>query len=341
MPTGYFCDERAKGMNRNGQAGPSPATLKRLHFGRKVWSRLLPARSHFGYTYAGAEVFGQAASDLIRKELLASKPSMISRIGIVELNAVMNHYCALTGRKPSLLNHLGFITGRFHSYGWEPDTFESMPRNAGFFPATEEALGGFAERMMADIPLIDILGTCHRDEWFVAEELRNAVKVPLPDLEPHVHNDPWSSMLEGKKVLVVHPYEKSIRGQYEKRTLLFKDRRLLPDFELKTVKAVQTVANTPSPFPTWFHALDHMKEQIDRTDYDIAIIGCGAYGLPLAAHIKRQGKKAVHLGGSTQFMFGITGKRWDGHPLINEHWVRPSADETPSLAKQVEGGCYW
>lgn len=339
--TATFARERKSGMKEQEWKGPSPETLKRLHFWRKVWSKLLPGSSRFGYTYDQATVEGEAASDLIRKELVAPKPSMISRIGIVELNAVMNHYGVLAGRKPSLFNHLGFITGRFHSYGWEPTTMTSMPINAGFFPATPEALSGFAERMMADIPLIDILGTCHRQEWFVAEQLKNAVKVPLPDLEPHDHVEPWTALLEGKKVLVVHPYEKTIRSQYEKRALLFKDRRFLPDFDLKTVKAVQTIANTPSPFPSWFHALDHMKEQIDHVDYDIAILGCGAYGLPLAAHIKRQGRKAVHLGGSTQFMFGITGKRWEGHPLINEHWVRPSADETPALAVKVEGGCYW
>jgi hypothetical protein len=328
-------------MNGNNQWPVSEKTLDRLILGRKVWSRLFPGSSRFGYTYDGATVKGQAASDLIRNALAGPKPAMISRIGIVELNAVMNHRNALQGRKPTLVNHLGFITGRFHSYGWEPGTLESMPNNAGFFPGTREALAKFAERMMADIPLIDILGTCHRQEWFVAEQLRNAVKVPLPDLEPHVHADPWSTVLEGKKVLVVHPYEKTIRSQYEKRALLFKDRRFLPDFDLKTVKAVQTIANTPSEFPDWFHALDHMKEQIDRTDYDIAILGCGAYGLPLAAHIKRRGRKAVHLGGSTQFMFGIIGKRWEGNPLINEHWVRPAADETPALANKVEGGCYW
>lgn len=312
-----------------------------MAFGRKAWSKLFPGHSRFGYTYDGATVKGQAASDLIRKELLAPKPSMISRIGIVELNAVMNHRGMLAGRKPSLLNYMGFISGRFHSYGWEPETFRSMPNNAGFFPATAEALSRFAELMLADIPQIDILGTCHRQEWFVKEQLKNAIKVPLPDLEPHVHADPWSSLLEGKKVLVVHPYEATILRQYEKRALLFKDRRFLPDFDLKTVRAVQTIANTPSPFPSWFHALDHMKEQVDRTDYDIAILGCGAYGLPLAAHIKRSGKKAVHLGGSTQFMFGIIGKRWEGNPLINEHWVRPSMEETPALAGKVEGGCYW
>jgi hypothetical protein len=324
------------------EPGPVGAkTLERLHFLRKVWSKLLPWQSRFGYTYDQAEVKGEAANERIRKELLAPKPSMISRIGIVELNAVMNYQGALVGRKPSLWNHAGYISGQFHSYGWEAETLRSMPNNAGFFPGTTEALGRFAQRMLADMPLIDILGTCHRQEHFVAAQLKHAVKVPLPDLEPHLHANPWSEVLEGRKVLVVHPYESTILSQYERRALLFNDRRLLPDFDLKTVKAVQTIANTPSRFPSWFHALQYMEEQIERTDFDIAILGCGAYGLPLAAHIKRMGKKAVHLGGSTQFMFGITGKRWEGNPFINEHWVRPSLEETPAKAALVEGGCYW
>lgn len=48
-----------------------------------------------------------------------------------------------------------------------------------------------------------------------------------------------------------------------------------------------------------------MKDEIDKQDYDIALIGCGAYGFPLAAHIKRSGKKAIHLGGALQLLFGI------------------------------------
>jgi hypothetical protein len=319
----------------------SEVALERMRFGRKVWSKLFPWWSHFGYNYDGAQVSGQAASDLIRKELLADKPSMLSRLGIVELNAVMNHVGEIAGLRPSLANRIGYMTGRIHSFGWESDTFTSMPVNAGFFPPTKEALGRFAELMLADIPCIDILGTCHRQEWFVSGQLGSAVKIPLPDLEPYLHEDPWSGMLAGKKVLVVHPYERTIRAQYAKRKLLFKDPRVLPDLDLKTIKAVQTIANTPSDFDTWFDALEYMKDQVDKVDFDIAIIGCGAYGLPLAAHVKRIGKKAVHLGGATQILFGIKGKRWEGHPLINEHWVRPSVDETPALAAKVEGGCYW
>lgn len=59
---------------------------------------------------------------------------------------------------------------------------------------------------------------------------------------------------------------------------------------------------------------------------------------PLAAHVKRTGKKAIHLGGGLQLLFGIRGKRWDMRDeyksLMNEYWIRPSEDETPVVAKK-------
>lgn len=27
--------------------------------------------------------------------------------------------------------------------------------------------------------------------------------------------------------------------------------------------------------------------------------------------------------------------------LMNEYWIRPSKEETPSVTKKVEGACYW
>ena len=127
--------------------------------------------------------------------------------------------------------------------------------------------------------------------------------------------------------------------------MLWDDPVVLPAFELKTIKAVQSIAGEDVPYRDWFEALDSMKAQMDSMDYDIAIIGCGAYGFHLAAHAKRMGKKAVHLGGATQILFGIKGKRWDELPEVskfyNEYWVYPSPDETPQNKGRVEGGCYW
>ena len=119
---------------------------------------------------------------------------------------------------------------------------------------------------------------------------------------------------------------------------------------------MQSLGQGDPRFRDWFEALDYMKTEIDKIDYDICLIGAGAYGFPLAAHVKRRGKKALHLGGALQLLFGIIGSRWEdsnygvkkwGIPkgkyanLINEHWVRPDEDEKPKNAMAVEGECYW
>jgi hypothetical protein len=83
-------------------------------------------------------------------------------------------------------------------------------------------------------------------------------------------------------------------------------------------------------------------------DFDICLIGAGAYGLPLAYFAKTIGKQAIHLGGVTQILFGIKGRRWEKDDyadstakMFNEHWIRPMESETPALKDRVENGCYW
>jgi len=143
----------------------------------------------------------------------------------------------------------------------------------------------------------------------------------------------------------VHPFEESIRRQYARNKDLFADPRMLPDFNLKTLKAVQSLGGNGSGFSSWFDALDFMCERIQRTDFDVALIAAGAYGLPLAAFVKRIGRKAVHLAGACQLFFGIKGRRWDDRPfyrkLYNEHWTRPLEQETPAVYSSVEAGAYW
>ena len=83
-----------------------------------------------------------------------------------------------------------------------------------------------------------------------------------------------------------------------------------------------------------------MKDEISNKKFDIALIGCGAYGLPLAGHVKRLGKIGIHMGGCLQLLFGIKGKRWDNNPSVNkfynDNWVRPSNNDIPKLFKSRE-----
>ena len=119
----------------------------------------------------------------------------------------------------------------------------------------------------------------------------------------------------------------------------------MPNFQLITLKSVQSIAGEKTDFNTWFDALDSMKKKIDDIDFDISIIGCGAYGLPLASYIKSIGKQAIHLGGATQILFGIKGKRWEERSdfvvLFNEFWKNPDNSEIPRNSHNVENGCYW
>ena len=168
----------------------------------------------------------------------------------------------------------------------------------------------------------------------------------LRALEPYYHARPWSAALAGKRVLVVHPFRKTILSQYEKRAQLFPGRDILPEFaSLTVIQAVQGLAGQDTGYDSWFDALDAMQARMDAADYDVAIIGAGAYGLPLAAHARDTGHAAIQMSGATQLLFGIKGRRWDDHPVIsklyNPAWVRPDESEGITHKEKVEGGSYW
>lgn len=290
---------------------------------------------------------GTDANELIKQTLLTKKPCMIARFGNSELQTLVNY---LEIHKPSITKYFNFITNRSKHLDWHNPTTEMLHINAGFFPKTPNMVEKYCQLIIEDIPQIDILGSWIKEETKVAYLYSKEIQIiPFINLEPYYHVSPWSIALEDKKVLVISPFEESIKKQYKKREVLFKDKDILPSFELKTIKAIQTVAgNNQDKYNDWFEALEIMKQQINNTDFDIAIIGCGAYGMHLAAHIKRIGKKGFHLGGATQILFGILGDRWINSPgykeifkFPNEHWIKPSKEETPKNAHLVEGATYW
>jgi len=285
------------------------------------------------------------ASKLIYDKLILDAPCMIARFGAFELAIMVNYLGVKMGPRPIVK----YLKGEEKEWWWIKSLMHHMQSNAGFFPATIEKIEQFCNLMLSDMKELDILGSWLGRETYFDKETRNCQKIDLELLNPYFSKDPWTKALKHKKVLVVHPFARSIESQYRKRELLFADQQILPEFELTTLKAVQSIGGH-STFADWFEALDYMKAKIDQIDYDICLLGCGAYGFPLAAHIKRAGKKAFHLGGSLQLLFGIRGKRWENPEyneqfnyaaLMNEHWIRPHKDERPQNAKKVENGCYW
>lgn len=287
----------------------------------------------------------EVASELIYKQLLGGNPCMIARFGSTELSCIQN-YLSIVYNKNKVFS---YVAGRILPWWWDNSIMNQMKNWSGFYPATPDNLTKFSQLMLNDIPEVDILGSWLDGEKEFELELSESKKVNLELLNPYFSNKPWTRALAGKRVLVIHPFSKTIESQYQKRELLFKS-EVLPVFELQTIKAVQSLAGDTTEFEDWFSALEYMKSEIDNREYDICLIGCGAYGFPLAAHVKRSGKKAIHLGGALQLLFGIRGARWESTlyndmynyaKLMNEHWVRPSDLEKPNTADNVEGACYW
>jgi hypothetical protein len=159
-----------------------------------------------------------------------------------------------------------------------------------------------------------------------------------------VHPTYW---LISTQVLIVHPFADTIRDQYAKHAagdLLWPEAVLPRDLNLVIVKAPSSLGRDANG--TWSQALLDTKAAIDGAfPVDAALLGCGAYGLPLAAHVVSRGASAVYVGGGLQLLFGIMGKRWADRAEIGAvaraSWVWPAPAETPPRAEIVEGGAYW
>ena len=292
----------------------------------------------------------RAASDVLER----LRYSWLWRSLISPSQANQQIHSLLEGELPALVSRIGHTEGRivgewmFRGGRYGRLTHKQAHQNAGIFPSTDQLLTRFAEIYSAGMSEVDLLGfwqTTYQARW-LASLSRPPLLVPLEALEPYFYPKPWTAALAGRRVLVVHPFAASIASQYRlHRQSLFADPEILPEFELEVLVPPQTLAPSNGGYTDWEEAFNDLVTKVLECKFDVALLGCGAYGLPLGAAIKRDGRKAIHLGGSLQILFGIRGRRWDAFPEFqhfwNDAWVRPSAAETPQRANAVDSGCYW
>lgn len=292
-----------------------------LQKARDAYKALRFALKYRGVTILDAAAGNNAAADALH----IGAPFCFGRCGATEMRTVAEH-----------------LQGQFSD-----KTRREIRELSGVFPTDDATLHRFCEAYIRCAQNADMLAL-----WDVGAErevirgCQSTIFTKLRALEPYYHRNPWSAALAGKRVLVVHPFKATILAQYQRREKLFPKSEVLPAFaSLQVVQAVQGIAGQSTGYRDWFEALAAMQREMDAADYDVAIIGAGAYGLPLAAHARDTGHMAIQMSGATQLLFGIRGKRWDDHPVIsklyNPAWVRPAETETPPAREKVEGGSYW
>lgn len=163
----------------------------------------------------------------------------------------------------------------------------------------------------------------------------------------HYLNNPWTWSLRDKRLLIVSPFEDSIKEKIEKRKEIY-GVDLFPNCEFVFIKPPQTQGDQESK--EFYEELEdfYVKLQELKDDFDIALCSCGGYGNIVCDYIyDKMNKSAIYVGGVLQMYFGIYGSRWIRERQdilrihLNEHWSRPTDSEKPKNFQKVEGSCYW
>ena len=278
--------------------------------------------------------------DFIRRGILSGKPFMAGKIGTGD-NETMLRYMDIHDREPTAVKWLKLLAGRRRPFWWDNSIRAGISVCAGVFPSDVGSIEEFCRIYETYIPEMDGFASCADGETRIHDRYcPKAVPIMWESLFPLREGYSWFDALAGKRVLVVHPYLKTIAAQYAKaRTCeLHKGQGPMPEFELLQYRPVNSIGGKCAEFPRWKDALQHMIDDISKIDFDVALVGCGVYGVPLSVHVKRMGRVAIHTGGATQLIFGIKGRHYDGCGWYNGLWTRPFPDDVPGNMGLIENG---
>lgn len=292
----------------------------------------------------------QLIYDALKPESLEKGPIVIGKCGATELHILYQRY---------------LIESRIINDFTEECYFDGG--TSGLYPKNKNNFIDFIDYYAKKLNCMDIMSN-----WFVTllkfEEIYIWQKllqekpqlVDLPTLECFRSKNRshwWQNHFQNKTILVISPFVDSIEKQLANRDKVWQGawEGFWPsNITFKYVKfphpyVLLSKEEQRNHAKCWCDLLLDIKNKIKEAgDFDIALIGAGAYSIPLCSFIKKKiNRSAFHLGGGLQLMFGVYGNRWNISgdailkELVNEHWVKPSAEETPVNYKLQENGCYF
>lgn len=271
-------------------------------------------------------------NNFISHFLKNSKPLAAGKIGVTELNLLYCFHHMQEGG--NLLPHLK----------------HEVENIAGLYPYDKNSVNFFANEMLSKLKHIDLIPKWNKvipdfEDFIFKKYCPNAYQTKLEMLEPYFYDEPWTNYLEGKKVLVFSPFKDSIQENYKNLNKIWNN-KIKNNFELKVVQ--YPFALTISKNSEFNKSIDVYKRYLDilkSEDFEVGIFGTGWTSLLFTLEAKLLNKTGIHLGGSTQILFGIKGQRWKEidrfKNIFNNYWTDPKQNEKPEKLSLVEGGCYW
>lgn len=288
------------------------------------------------------------SNDEIIKLIEKNEPFSISRLGmgretkvfyqVDSTNTIDNCYL---NSNPNLFYNCGIYCKDEKNYANKIKLFITISINA---IKNSDLLASFDTHQCNMINIQDAFSNKYNLKQIFSRTLE-----PFYQLQENIK--PWTHYLLGKKVLIINSFVDSFKKQLDNNFQIFKDpnkKIFLDGQEFIFYKSFQTIAGNHI-HNDWFETFKIMCNDISKLDFDIALLGCGGYGLPLCNFIKNNLKKsAIYVGGGLQLLFGVIGQRWENRDIwkkiIEENdtkFINPSGDEICNNYKNIEDGCYW
>jgi hypothetical protein len=231
----------------------------------------------------------------------------------------------------------------------------------GVFPTHATFLLEFAQFYTKHIQQIDILGLFQADqeEKIIKENELNALFIPYQLTEPDrsiplSESNCYLRFFEGKKILFISPFADLLKSRANKDTFESVWSNIHKSWfgpsEISSYEIPYSYVNsiqTHNKYTNSIKLFDSICANLETMNFDIAFIGAGALGLPIASYLKSKGKIAISLGGHLQVLFGIGGGRWSKDEFwttnyINEHWIEmPKKYHPENKSILTDNGAYW
>jgi len=298
------------------------------------------------------KIKGLRYSTISRKEFLNDIKSAIQNntgFAAAKTGGSQQHwmyYPILLGKKPS--------TDRIIQF--EQDLVRHSRHREGIFPGTPSWILRFNEFYIPHLKNLNCWGIFYLDwelEIIKYYGLRNKLIFYVnqePDRSsPSRETNCYLPYFRNKKLLIVAPFahllkqratKKIFEGVWSKtgKTWFYPDSVDSIEFPYGFVR------ETHKTYPTVLDLFIHITAEIDRREFDVALIAAGALSIPLASHIKNMGKVGIDLGGHLQVLFGVLGKRWRHREewkrlYINDWWIDMPVKYKP--ADEHDSGAFW
>ena len=266
----------------------------------------------------------------------------------------------IKSNKPFFISRVGIGSETYSTYHYETTgtigRYETLDNNAGIYYKNEADIKRYNTYYSNALKNSDALATWNDNVLKEQSYFIEKYKLPKLDyrvIEPFYQIEkniiPFTHHLSDKKILIISPFIDSFIEQMDKQFKLYKNTNIfLPKQKFVYYKSLNTSAgNRIKGHSNWMHTYLQMIKEIKELDFDVALVSCGGYGLPICNYIKEHmNKSSIYVGGGLQLFFGVIGNRWLSDPDWRQRifespseFMRPK--EIQENSEKVENSCYY